>query len=106
MSLLPLLHCESHEDRVRTILRNVDSVARQLYGSAEQAMAEKLRLMEYAVKIEDAENRQAFVNLINKWHSESQVRVDIRKDLVFIKEQLGTLEKHVGDSSKQKENQQ
>ena len=93
MRLSPLFEGGTQEKQLRTIIENVEIVGGRLYGNKEQAIADKLTLMEHAVKIKDEKEREAFVLLISKWFYVANVQAEAYKALNCIKSQLDTLAK-------------
>jgi hypothetical protein len=67
MNLTPLFEGESRAKHLSTIAQNLEMVCGRLLGSGEQYAIDRLRLMEHAVKIENKQEREAFVDLISKW---------------------------------------
>lgn len=67
MSLKPIFQGEPQAETVRTIDGNLASIAGQLFSTQSLLDSERVRLLEIAVSIQDAESRGAFVSLINNW---------------------------------------
>jgi hypothetical protein len=59
MKLTPLFEGETHEKHLRTIKENVEIIGCRLYGNKEQAIADKLGLMEHAFDAQWKQFRQA-----------------------------------------------
>ena len=98
MKLTPLFEGETHEKHLRTIKENVQIIGGRLYGNKEQAIADKLGLMEHAVRIKDEKEREAFVSLISKWFCAANVQAEAYQAINCVKAQLESLAKK-GDSS-------
>ena len=98
MNLTPLFEGESHEKHLRTIKENIENAGGRLYGNKEQLVADKLNLMEHAVRIKDEAERGAFVALISKWSYVASVQVEAYEALKCVKAQLESLAKK-GDAS-------
>ena len=90
-NLTPLFEGQSQEKHLQTIKDNVAQIAGRLYSSDSQVIADKLELMEQAVRISDKKEREAFVSLISKWHYHATVQVESHKALNCVKAQLESM---------------
>lgn len=99
MNLAPLFEGQPQEKHLRTIKENIELVAGRLYGTRDQAIADKLQLMECAVRIKDEKERDAFVAVVNKWFYVANVSAEAYTALSRIKAQLESLDKKENPSS-------
>ena len=90
-NLTPLFEGQSQDKHLQTIKENIAQIAGRLYSSNDQVIADKLELMEQAVRISDKKEREAFVSLISKWHYNATVQVDSHSALNCVKAQLESM---------------
>jgi hypothetical protein len=98
MSLTPLFEGDTQKKRLGTIKENIECTRCALYGTMATATHDKLELMEYAVRIKDEKDREAFVSLISKWFYRSKLQIDAYEALGFIMAQLESMKEKAESS--------
>ena len=91
VEIKPVYETESIAAAVRKIYSNLSNVGQCLYGRQQTMVEEKIALLEFAVGIEDAEARKAFVSLISKWAIATDRHIEATEGIGKIRQQLDGL---------------
>lgn len=91
VEIKPVYETDSSAATVRKIYSNLSNVGACLYGRRETMVEEKLALLEFAVGIENAEDRKAFVSLISKWSVATDRHIEATVGIGKIRQQLDGL---------------
>lgn len=83
-------------DRAALIKNDLELVVGRLCCSKEGIIANKLELMEHAVKIADEGERKAFVSLINQWFYAAGAQLEAYETLKRVFPKLEWMIMHTG----------
>lgn len=88
MNLKPLFSGETQAESAKTIDENLANIAGRLFSTPSAISSERIRLLEIAVQIGDAETRGDFVGLVNRLKFLEELQVEAHEAIGIVRKQL------------------
>lgn len=91
MNIRPLIKGQSRAKQLDVIDDNLATIAGRLASSKEQLLIQQFNLMSRAVLINDEQDRQAFVDLINRFSYLANLQLETRSAVSDVRNQIKSM---------------